>query len=138
MWVRVAAKFRVLRLNATLTGQRFHLKSMSYQADSMLRNHQQALDELFTGVPQLQRQSCWRRVAEARMYREVAFMRYSSGNRMGALLDLLRSSFRWPFALRDLRAEKRRPERAKDVREVQAWPAVPLLPNVPSRKSPHS
>jgi glycosyltransferase involved in cell wall biosynthesis len=113
MWVRIAAKFRVLRLNATLTGQRFHLKSMSYQADSMLRNHQQALDELFTGIPQLQHQPRWRRVAEARMYREVAFMRYSSGNRLGALLDLLRSSSRWPFALRNLQAEKRRLERAR-------------------------
>jgi Glycosyl transferase family 2 len=113
MWVRIAARFRVLRLNATLTGQRFHLKSMSHQPDLMLRAFQQALDELFTGIPQLQRQPCWRRVAEARMYREVAFMRHSSGNRKGALLDLLRSSSCWPFALRDLRAEKRHLERAK-------------------------
>jgi glycosyltransferase involved in cell wall biosynthesis len=113
MWVRVAANFRVLRLNATLTGQRFHLKSMSHQADSMLRAFQGALNELFTGVPQLQGHARWRRVAEARMYREVAFMRYSSGNRVGALLDLLRSSSRWPFALRNRQAQKRPLERAK-------------------------
>ena len=113
MWVRIAVNFRVLRLKATLTGQRFHYRSMSYQADSMLRNHRQAIDQLFAQIPQLQRHPGWRRVAEARMYREVAFMRFSSGNRACAVTDLARSMCRWPFALRDLQARKRRFERAK-------------------------
>jgi glycosyltransferase involved in cell wall biosynthesis len=113
MWVRVAARFRVLRLNAALTGQRFHHRSMSHQADSMLRNHRQAIAQLFARVPQLQRHPGWRRVAEARMYREVAFMRFSGGNRVGAATDMARSICRWPFALRDLQARKRRFVRAK-------------------------
>jgi len=113
MWVRVAARFRVLRLNATLTAQRFHSKSMSHQADSMLQNHQKVIDQLFARLPQLQRRQCWRRIAEARMYREVAFMHFSGGNWTGALKDLLRSGSRWPFALRGLQAEKRRLERMK-------------------------
>jgi len=113
MWVRIAARFRVVRLNATLTAQRFHSKSMSHQADSMLRNHQSAIDQLFAAVPQLRGHAGWRRVAEARMYREVAFMRFSGGNRTDALGDLLRSGCRWPFALRDRQAQKRPLERAK-------------------------
>jgi glycosyltransferase involved in cell wall biosynthesis len=113
MWVRIAARFRVLRLNATLTGQRFHFKSMSHQADSMLRNHQKVIDQLFARVPQLQPHPRWRRLAEARMYREVAFMRCRGGDRAGALIDLLQSGCRWPLALRDLHAEKQRLERIK-------------------------
>ncbi len=112
-WVRIAARFRVVRLNATLTAQRFHSKSMSHQADSMLRNHQSAIDQLFAGIPQLHGHEQWRRVAEARMYREVAFMRFSGGDRAGALADLLRSGCRWPFALRDRQPQKRPLERAK-------------------------
>lgn len=113
MWVRIAARIRVVRLNATLTAQRFHSKSMSYQADSMFRNHQKAIDQLFVEVPQLRGHQGWRRVAEARMYREVAFMRFSGGDRAGALADLLRSGCRWPFALRNRQAQKKRLERAK-------------------------
>jgi glycosyltransferase involved in cell wall biosynthesis len=113
MWVRIAARYRVVRLNATLTAQRFHSKSMSHQADSMLRNHQKAIAQLFAGVPQLHRRQRWRRVAEARMYREVAFMRFSGGNRVSALADLLRSGCRWPFALRDRQAHRRSLERAR-------------------------
>ncbi|MGO9245442.1 MAG: glycosyltransferase family 2 protein [Verrucomicrobiia bacterium] len=113
MWVRIAVRFRVVRLNATLTAQRFHSKSMSHQADSMFRNHQKAIAELFDGVPQLYGRQGWRRVAEARMYREVAFMRFNGGNRAGALRDLLRSGCRWPFALRNRQAQKRPLERVK-------------------------
>lgn len=113
MWVRIAARFRVLRLHATLTAQRFHSKSMSHQADSMLRNHQKVIDQLFARVPQLQRHPAWRRVAEARMYREVAFMRSSGGDRAGALRDLLRSGGRWPFALCDIQGAKKHFQRAK-------------------------
>jgi glycosyltransferase involved in cell wall biosynthesis len=113
MWVRVAARFRVVRLNATLTAQRFHSRSMSHQADSMFRNHRKAIDQLFADIPQLHERQGWRRVAEARMYREVAFMRFSGGDRTGALADLLRSGCRWPFALRDRQAQRRPFERAK-------------------------
>jgi glycosyltransferase involved in cell wall biosynthesis len=113
MWVRIAARFRVLRLNATLTGQRFHHRSMSHQPDSMLRNHQKAIDQLFARLPQLSQYPGWRRVAEARMYREVAFMRFSGGHRAGAATDIVRSICRWPFALRDRQGRKRRFERTK-------------------------
>jgi glycosyltransferase involved in cell wall biosynthesis len=114
MWVRIATRFRVVRLNATLTGHRFHSKSMSYQAaDVILRNHQQAIDHLFSQVPQLQKRWRWRRLVEARLYREVAFVRFSGGNRTGALADLLRSGCRWPFALRNRQAQRRPLERAR-------------------------
>jgi glycosyltransferase involved in cell wall biosynthesis len=113
MWVRVAARFRVLRLNATLTAQRFHSKSLSHQTDSMLRNYKKALDQLFANVPQLYHRRQWRRIAEARMYREVAFMRFSDGDRVGALMDLLRSGCRWPLALRNRQLEMRHLERLK-------------------------
>jgi glycosyltransferase involved in cell wall biosynthesis len=113
MWVRIAARFRVVRLHATLTAQRFHSKSMSHQADSMLRNHQKAIAQLFTGVPQLQGRQRWRRIAEARMYREVAFMRFTGGDHMGAVADLLRSGCRWPFALRNRQAQRKHLERTK-------------------------
>jgi glycosyltransferase involved in cell wall biosynthesis len=113
MWVRVAARFRVLRLNATLTAQRFHLKSLSHQPDLMLRNHHKVIDQLFANVPQLSHHRQWRRIAEARMYREVAFMRFSSGGRAGALMDLLRSGCRWPLALRNRQPQKRHLERMK-------------------------
>lgn len=113
MWVRMAARFRVVRLNATLTAQRFHSKSMSHQADSMFRNHQKAITQLFAEIPQLRGRKGWRRIAEARMYREVAFMRFTGGDRAGALVDLLRSGCRWPFALRNRQAQKKRLERVK-------------------------
>jgi len=113
MWVRVAARFRVLRLNATLTAQRFHSKSLSHQTDPMLRNYKKAIDQLFANVPQLHHRRQWRRIAEARMYREVAFMRFSDGDRVGALMDLLRSGCRWPLALRNRQLEMRHLERLK-------------------------
>ena len=113
MWVRVAARFRVLRLNATLTAQRFHPNSMSHQPDSMLRNHAKVIDQLFANVPQLRRHRQWRRIAEARMYREVAFMRFSGGDRVGALMELLHSGCRWPLALRNREPQKRHLERMK-------------------------
>ncbi|MGD1018516.1 MAG: glycosyltransferase family A protein [Verrucomicrobiia bacterium] len=113
MWVRIALRFRVARLNATLTAQRFHSTSMSRQADLMLRNHRKAMARLFTEVPQLRGHHKWRRIAEARIYREVAFMHFSDGNRATALADLLRSGCRWPFALRNQQAQKRPLERAR-------------------------
>ncbi len=113
MWVRIAARSRVVRLNATLTGQREHSGSLSHQVDRMFQNHQRAIDQLFAAVPQLHGHAGWRRVAEARMYREAAWLRFSGGDRMGALRDLLRSGCRWPFALRDRQAQKRPLERAK-------------------------
>jgi hypothetical protein len=79
----------------------------------MFRNHQKAIAQLFTRLPELHGRQKWRRVAEARMYREVAFMRFSGGDRVGALVDLLRSGCRWPFALRDRQAQKKPLDRAK-------------------------
>ncbi|MGA2602767.1 MAG: glycosyltransferase family 2 protein [Verrucomicrobiia bacterium] len=113
MWIRIAVRSRVLRLNASLTGQREHSGSMSHQADRMFQNHRRAIDQLFVSVPQLRGRLKWRRIAEARMHREVAFMRFSGGDRTGALRDLLRSGCRWPFALRDRQAKKKHLERAK-------------------------
>ncbi len=113
MWVRIAARIRVVRLNATLTAQREHSGSLSHQVDRMFQNHQRAIAQLFTKVPQLRRRPTWRRIAEARMYREAAWLRFSGGDRAGALADLLCSGCRWPFALRNRQAQKKRLERAK-------------------------
>jgi hypothetical protein len=113
MWVRIAGRFRVVRLNATLTGQREHSGSLSHQVDRMFQNHQRAIAQLFTKVPQLRRRPTWRRIAEARMYREAAWLRFSGGDRAGALADLLRSGCRWPFALRNRQAQKKHLERAR-------------------------
>ncbi|HTS19124.1 MAG TPA: glycosyltransferase family A protein [Verrucomicrobiae bacterium] len=113
MWVRIAAQFPVARLDAALTAQRFHATSMSHQADSMLRSHRRAINELFARVPQLREHQAWRRVAEARMYRELAFLRHSTGDRAGAITDLLRSGCCWPFALRDRQLNKKHLQRCR-------------------------
>jgi hypothetical protein len=103
----------VVRLKATLTGQREHLGSLSHQVDRMFQNHRRAIDQLFVRVPQLRGRLKWRRIAEARMYREAAWLRFSGGDRTGALRDLLRSGCCWPFALRNRQAKKKHLERAK-------------------------
>ena len=69
--------------------------------------------QLFTEVPQLRGHRKWRRIAEARIYREVAFMHFSDGDRARALVDLLCSGCRWPFALRNRQAQKKPLERAR-------------------------
>ena len=113
MWLRVRARYPVFKLTAKLTGFRVHPTSMSTMAESMFRNHLKVLDKAFGTIPELQQHGAWRRTAEARMYREVAWMQYAAGDRWSACTDLLRSVLRWHGALRDGRGRKRPLARAK-------------------------
>lgn len=113
LWLRVAAHSRIFKLAAPLTGYRVHSGSQSKKTEFAYQHHQIVIEKVFSSLPQLRAHPAWRRIAEARMYREVADMRFSGGDRAGARKDLLRSCFRWPFALRDPQARKRRLERAK-------------------------
>jgi glycosyltransferase involved in cell wall biosynthesis len=113
LWLRVAAHSRILKLTAPLTGYRVHGGSQSNKAEFAQQHHEIVIAKAFSCIPQLRVHPSWRRIAEARMYREMASLRYSGGDRNGALLDLLRSVHRWPFALRDRRQKRKRLERAK-------------------------
>jgi glycosyltransferase involved in cell wall biosynthesis len=113
MWWRIASVAPIVKITERLTLYRVHTGSISHNADGMLSNHIRLLDKAFSSLAPLRQRPHWRRIAEARMYREVAFMRFSSGDRAGALRDLLRSGCRWPCALRDQRAKKKHLGRAK-------------------------
>jgi glycosyltransferase involved in cell wall biosynthesis len=109
MWLRLAQRYRVLKLTAPLTGFRVHPGSMSTHAEPMLRNHLKVLDKVFAGAED----GRLRRLAEARLYREVAWMRYTSGDARGAVRDLWRSVRLWPWALRNKEGRRARGQRAK-------------------------
>jgi glycosyltransferase involved in cell wall biosynthesis len=113
MWWRIASLAPIVKTTERLTLYRVHTGSISHNADGMLSNHIRLLDKAFSSLAPLRQHPHWRRIAEARMYREVAFMRFSGGDRTGALRDLLRSGCRWPLALRDHQARRNHLGRAK-------------------------
>ncbi|NQU10571.1 glycosyltransferase family 2 protein [bacterium] len=115
MWLRLAARHPVVRVEAPLTGVRTHPESMSTKPELMLSNNRKVLAKIPEYLPEWRRRTAWRRVAHARMYREVAWMRYAAGDRRGAVADLLRSIGHWPFALADRSGKKQRLWRAKSL-----------------------
>jgi glycosyltransferase involved in cell wall biosynthesis len=113
MWVRLAAHGRMFRLAHQLTGFRSHPAAQSMHMAPHLRYHKLVLDKLFTTVPELQAHPHWRRLAEARTYIHLSWMRYHIGDRVGALSDVGRSIACWPFALCALDHHKERLKRLK-------------------------
>jgi glycosyltransferase involved in cell wall biosynthesis len=113
MWLRVAARYGVLKLLEPLTGLRVHNESMSTKAEPMLHNHQKVLTKSFSSIPELQAHRVWWRKGEARMFRSVAWMRNNGGDYRGAARDIVHSITCWPFALRDAQGYKKRLERGR-------------------------
>jgi glycosyltransferase involved in cell wall biosynthesis len=123
MWWRVACHYPIVRVDERLTGYRVHSGSISHNPESMLRNHLRFLDKAFTKLPQLRGKRYWRRLAEARMYREVAYMRHVKGERLAAAAAIVHSVASWPLALRDSTGRKRRWQRAKQLVRYTLFPS---------------
>jgi glycosyltransferase involved in cell wall biosynthesis len=115
MWCRVASHYPILQVRECLTGYRVHSDSVSYVPDRMLESHLRFLDKVFGNLEPLRSNRHWRRLAEARMYREIAFMKHVMRDRAGAAVALFRSIAQWPFSLRDNTGRKRRLQRLKQL-----------------------
>ena len=92
MWARMSRHGSILKINQALTGFRVHGAVQSMHTELNLRYHKLVLNKLFATIPELQQHQRWRRLAEARMYVHVSWMRHSAGDRWGALADILRSA----------------------------------------------
>ena len=113
MWARMAAHGPILRLDRKLTGYRNHPAVQSMHLGPHIEYHHRALTKLFTTVPMCQTHPHWRRIAEARLCQYLSWMKYASGNRLGAIREIIASMLYWPFALRDGPNSYQRWHRAK-------------------------
>jgi glycosyltransferase involved in cell wall biosynthesis len=113
MWLRIAERYPVWRINQALTGNRVTRGSMSTAADRMLENHLYALNKLFASNSPQRLPSYLRRIAEARMYVHISWMRHCTRDRAGAVRDILHSMWLWPSALRCAPRQKERLKRLK-------------------------
>ena len=98
LWLRIATKFSLAKVQEPLAWIRFRPTSMSMQAESMEANHRRVIEKSFSTLPELARRGYWRRVALARMYRGVAWMHYEARNRKEALRNLWRSFLACPLS----------------------------------------
>jgi hypothetical protein len=113
MWLRIVARYPVRRINQPLTGGRVTRGSMSTAADRMLENHLQALDKLSAPDAPQRLSTGLRRIAHARMYVHISWMRHCARDRIGAMRDILYSMWLWPLALRCAPQQKERLKRLK-------------------------
>lgn len=113
MWLRIAARFPIQKLNGPLTGVRLHPHSMSTRVEPMRSSHARVLHRAFTTIPRLAADRRAQSLGWARLHREAAWLRYVGGDRVGACIELAGSVVRWPRALRDAEGRVQRWRRAK-------------------------
>ena len=97
MWLRIAARYPMVRLQEPLNFVRVHATSMSAKADLMEQNHQKVVDKVFAHIPELRGKWLWKRVATARLHRGVAIMHFEAGNRLAGRRSLRRSISACPW-----------------------------------------
>lgn len=115
MWARMTTQGRVYRLNLPLLGARQHPAVQSMHIQPHIEYHHRVLDKLFATLPELRAHPEWRRLAEARLYVHLSWMRYCAGDRWAACRDLWHSITQWPSALRSA------------DRTPQSWKRLKLL-----------
>ena len=96
MWLRIAAKRKVLLIRDMLTLVRNHPQSMSKHTDRMKANMRVVLDKAFASEPD--RTGLFVRMkVDAFMRFQVAWMYFDEGRRFAAFREMLVSLLIWPF-----------------------------------------
>jgi len=96
MWLRIAAKRRVLLIRDMLTLVRNHPQSMSKHTDRMKANMRVVLDKAFAAEAGCV--SWTQRLKVSAFFRfQVAWMYFDEGRRLAAFREMLASMLIWPF-----------------------------------------
>jgi glycosyltransferase involved in cell wall biosynthesis len=105
MWLRIAARYQIVKLSAPLWYYRLHHTNMSYNAERMESNELRVLRRAFTTLPGLQRRHMLKRKAHSYCLYTSAYMYLTLGQPMAAALRLMKSFATYPLPYR--RAEVR-------------------------------
>jgi len=97
MWVRLTNRYRLLRIRDPLVYMRVHANSLSTQSVVMEKNHRDAIETLFANQPRLRGHAIWKRIALARMHRNLASLHMDAREWRNALRSLRRSFLACPF-----------------------------------------
>jgi glycosyltransferase involved in cell wall biosynthesis len=100
MWVRIALRFAVHKLDSVLWWYRVHEGSMCYQARRMEDYEAKVLRELLAATDELRGRPLLRRRALGRAAFSAAVRYTGAGHHWLALGRLLQSLVRWPFPFR--------------------------------------
>jgi glycosyltransferase involved in cell wall biosynthesis len=101
MWIRIASRFPVVKLESPLWVYRHHGASMHHAAARMESNILKMLGKVFDGPDPLSRSSRLRRMALAQVIIQVAYG-YRDARAYGAAMSrIVRSLLLWPFPYPD-------------------------------------
>jgi len=96
MWLRLAARFKVLQVVMSCWHYRVHPGQMSHNAKRMYDNFLKVLVKFFTEHPD---QSSLKPMAFGFLYQDAAVCYSDAGNRLAAIWYIVRSIVRYPKAL---------------------------------------
>ena len=97
MWIRIARKFRVLRVAEPLWRYRVHGASMSYNLSRMRIGQEKVLRKVFADYPEFRGRLCLKLKAYSQLHYDSAYMlTETKGSRLSALRHFALSFLLWP------------------------------------------
>ena len=96
MWIRIARRWRIVKLSQPLWEYRIHTGSMSFNIEKMKENQVRLLRKTFA-YPEFRRRPCLRLQAWSRLYYDVGYS-YSrmEARRLRSIANILLSMLLWP------------------------------------------
>ena len=97
MWIRIARKYRVVRVEKALWRYRVHGESMSYNVPRMRANQEKVLRKVFHEYPEFRRRLLLKLKAYSHLHYDSAYMLTEIGGaRLSALGHFAKSILLWP------------------------------------------
>ncbi len=96
MWLRLAARYRVLQVESPCWWYRKHEGQMSRRAQRMLDNYRKVLEKFFREQPEY---AALRRIAYAYMHTDAGWCFLEESRRFASLQNLTKSGLYWPCRL---------------------------------------